>query len=64
MLINLSEHKIKDIKSKKTTPRKGDILKNYSDIKKAQKYLNWSPEHSLKQGLDKTVQWYLENYSN
>jgi len=54
MLINLSEHKIKDIKSKKTTPRKGDILKNYSDIKKAQKYLNWSPEHSLKQGLDKT----------
>jgi len=64
ILINLSEHEIRDIKAKKTSPRKGDILKNYSDIKKAQKYINWSPEHSLKQGLDKTIQWYLENYSN
>lgn len=33
----------------------------FADIEKAKKLLDWQPEHSLKEGLLKTVDWYKEN---
>ena len=29
----------------------------------AQQELNWKPRHSFREGLDKTIQWYVDNPS-
>ncbi|HFC12576.1 MAG TPA: NAD-dependent epimerase/dehydratase family protein, partial [Anaerolineae bacterium] len=38
--------------------RPGEIIKNYSDISKAQKTLNWSPKIPLSIGLTETIMWF------
>lgn len=40
-------------------PRLGDVKRNYSDTRKAQKRLNWMAETNLKQGLGLTLDWFL-----
>jgi nucleoside-diphosphate-sugar epimerase len=35
--------------------RAGEIIKNFSSIWKAQKYLGWSPEVELPEGLQATL---------
>ena len=40
-------------------PRLGDVKRNYSDTRKAQKRLNWMAETNLKQGLGRTLYWFL-----
>lgn len=39
--------------------RLGDVKRNYSDTRKAQKRLNWMAEINLKQGLGLTLDWFL-----
>jgi UDP-glucose 4-epimerase len=41
--------------------RPGDILKNYSDVSKASKLLNWRSQTGLESGLQKTIDWFLQN---
>lgn len=36
------------------TPRRGDVARNYSDIRKARDVLGWQPDHTLRDGLIKT----------
>jgi UDP-glucose 4-epimerase len=43
----------------KTTPRLGDVKRNFSDTTKAKNILGWRNEWSLKQGIEHTVQWFL-----
>ena len=38
--------------------RKGDIPKSLADISKAKKLLNYHPQFSVEQGLQKTMEWY------
>ncbi len=40
---------------------KADMLANLADITKARTLLNWEPEVSLDEGLQRTVDWYMEN---
>ncbi|SHK77540.1 SDR family oxidoreductase [Desulforamulus aeronauticus] len=40
-------------------PRVGDIMHSYLDNQKVMQYLNWQPMFSLAQGLQETVQYYL-----
>jgi len=40
-------------------PRLGDVLRNYSDTSKARNVLGWDPEHTLKDGIEKTVRYFL-----
>jgi UDP-glucose 4-epimerase len=42
--------------------RKGEIKRNYSDISKARKMLGFEPKYDLKEGLEKTFLWFLEEY--
>jgi UDP-glucose 4-epimerase len=42
--------------------RKGEIRRNYSDIRKAIKMLGFEPQYDLKEGLEKTFLWFLEAY--
>jgi UDP-glucose 4-epimerase len=41
--------------------RKGEIRRNYSDISKARKMLGFEPKYELREGLEKTFVWFLEN---
>lgn len=41
--------------------RAGDIRHSLADISKARHYLGYAPTHSAKQGLQETVQWYLQS---
>ena len=40
-----------------------DVDSTWADIKKAKKTLDWEPQISLDQGLEKTVEWYMKNKS-
>lgn len=39
--------------------RKGEIIRNYSDISKAKKALNFNPETDIMQGLENTFNWFV-----
>lgn len=43
-------------------PRAGDIKHSLADIKRANKLLDYSPEVSFSDGLNKTVEWYRREY--
>lgn len=43
------------------TDRPGHDRRYALDIKKIHNQLGWSPSHSLKEGLRKTILWYIEN---
>ncbi len=42
--------------------REGEIYRNYADISKAEERLNYSPEVSIEEGIEETIDWFLENY--
>jgi UDP-glucose 4-epimerase len=39
--------------------RQGEVLRNFSDTRKAQSILGWKPRVHLAHGLDLTVRWFL-----
>lgn len=41
--------------------RRGDIKNSLADIEETKKILKYEPKYSLKQGLEKTIEWYKEN---
>ena len=49
----------KNILVKHTKERIGDMKKNYSIVSKIKKEANWKSKVSLKNGLEKTISWYL-----
>jgi UDP-glucuronate 4-epimerase len=38
-----------------------DLMETWADISKAKNLLGWEPQVSLDEGLEKSVQWYMEN---
>lgn len=40
---------------------KADMRTNHADTAKAQQLLGWEPSVSLREGVERTVQWYLDN---
>ena len=41
--------------------REGDVRHSQADIKKAIKNLNYKPEYTIEEGLNKSMIWYVEN---
>lgn len=41
--------------------RKGEVMRNFSDITKAKEVLGFEPEYDLKKGLEETFGWFLQN---
>ena len=37
------------------------MIDTSANIQKAKEVLDWEPEVDLDEGLDRTVEWYLEN---
>lgn len=54
----LADEGIKKVRIKHSAPRKGDMLRNYSDTSKAKRMLGWSPETNLSDGLQRVVKWF------
>lgn len=50
-----------DLEVKYLPPRPGDIKHSLADIKKASKLLGYNPLVDFKEGLRKTVEWFLLN---
>jgi UDP-glucose 4-epimerase len=42
-----------------SSPRKGDVRRNFSSTAKARKFLRWQAEVDLREGLRRTVDWFL-----
>jgi UDP-glucuronate 4-epimerase len=38
-----------------------DLMETWADISKAKRLLDWEPQFSLEEGLEKSVQWYTDN---
>jgi nucleoside-diphosphate-sugar epimerase len=51
----------KEVKIEFTEKRKGDIVRNYSDVSKIKEILKWTPKYSLEEGITKTIEWFKEN---
>jgi UDP-glucose 4-epimerase len=56
----LSAAGIEDVEVRQTTPRLGDVMRNYSDTTKAARMLGWRSEVDLKEGLRRTVDWFMD----
>ena len=41
--------------------REGDIPHSQASIEKAKNLLNYKPSHSFKEGIEASVEWYLNN---
>ncbi len=42
------------------SPRIGDVARNFSDISKAATLLKWQPKMDIRQGLEKTIDYFLD----
>ena len=40
---------------------KADMTATWANIQKAGNILGWKPENTLEQGIDKTIEWFLDN---
>lgn len=60
----LTECGVKGIHILNTQPRRGDVLRNYSDTTKARARLGWRASKTLAQGLRSTISYFLENRSS
>ena len=50
---------IKNIEIKHRSPRKGDVLRNFSDTSKAKEQLGWQAQVNLAEGLKRVVDWFI-----
>lgn len=61
MLVSeMSDIGLKNIKIKNTEKRLGDVMRNYSDTSKARELLGWTPKINLRDGIKKTVEYFIK----
>jgi len=56
-----SQKSVGDIEILNTGKRLGDVMRNFSDTTKALEKLKWQSETGLKDGLNKTIEWFFKN---
>ena len=56
------DKKINDIKTINGPVRKGDIPHSFASIKKAEHNLNYRVITDFETGINKTVDWYFNNF--
>ena len=60
LLSTLESCDVRDVKLIHGAARKGDMQRNYSDTSKARDVLGWQAATSLANGLQVTVEWFVE----
>jgi UDP-N-acetylglucosamine 4-epimerase len=60
---NIAKHHYQTIESKPNYQdfRNGDIQHSLADITKAKKFLGYNPLYSAEEGIENTVNWFIEN---
>lgn len=53
----------KELKTKHTQPRKGDVRHTYANIDRAKELIHYEPDVRFEDGLKKTVEWFNNNPS-
>lgn len=53
----------KNINAVHVAPRQGDVRDSLADISKAREGLSYEPKFNIYSGIEKTVEWYLNNFS-
>lgn len=61
LLAILSNRGVKNFRVIHGENRRGDVKRNYSDTRKAQKLLGWDCKNDLAKGLEKTVAWFYRD---
>jgi len=64
IVTELIQQGIKNSIIKNVSKRVGDVQRNYSDTAKAKKKLGWKPRVQLRDGISKTVSYFLDNLYN
>lgn len=49
-----------EMKIEYDSPRLGDVMRNYSDTSKAARMLGWKTEVEVPEGIEKTLDWFLD----
>ena len=63
-MVDIIEEKLgKKIKREYVDSPKGDVFKTHADITKAEKELNFSPTIKFQNGIEKTIEWHIDNCS-
>ena len=57
----LEKHLGKEAKIKRYKLHPADVTATWANIEKAKKVLGWKPTMPLKEGIEKTVNWFIEN---
>jgi UDP-glucose 4-epimerase len=57
----LQDEGLKGIEIENKSKRLGDVLRNFSDTTKAKKILEWQANTGLYDGIQKTVNWFLDS---
>ena len=52
---------LRSVRAVHREPRRGDLRYSLADTDKAARLLGYRPTHRIMQGLEKTVEWYVEN---
>ena len=63
-MVDIIEEKLgKKIKRQYVDSPKGDVFKTHADITKAEKELKFFPTIKFQNGIEKTIEWHMNNYS-
>lgn len=60
-LLSKYDKEVNGIELKFGSERAGEVKHSLASIEKAKKFLNYSPTHNLRKGLEEAVDWYVEN---
>jgi len=50
-----------EVEEERRRPEKSEVNRLWADTKKAKSLLKWSPEYTLEQGLNETIEWFKRN---
>ena len=56
----LANKGINNVQVRHEAPRRGDVLRNFSDSTKAKEILGWEAEVEIEDGLKRTVEWFTK----
>jgi UDP-N-acetylglucosamine 4-epimerase len=62
--LTIFDKEIQNIKVLYQENRAGDVPHSLADIEKAKSLLGYNPKYSLEQGIDKSIEWYFQNFNN